>query len=717
MLRMKWLILAILCFVGAAIYFWWPSSSSFAYRQVKAVAPVERNHLLEIGNHIRYAERPAESYSFPIPLGEHGPTKSLYSGDLQYPFYCMTLNSNLGQPLIDNQEGLGVPVYRDIDIHQDIIGYSKDCNIPSQLYYYSVDENNEIKRLTEWPNTAELKTNVRLLRVEQGTINRFIYTVIMPITTSEVGDRVAQSQWNKRLIYQFNGGSGIGYRQGRQKATRVIQRQLAQLLDGYAVIASSGNRTSYTYNMLLAEDTARRVKRHFVSLYGEPLYTVGIGGSGGGLAQYLIGQNSQGVLDGLIPLYSYPDMITQTTYALDCDLLNNYFTFRAENRSAWLDWQRRQRVEGLNALNDFPQRTAYLQPVNQIMAGFVPQLPTGNSECINGYFGLSSFINNPKQGFIRDFYHEEVVEQTIWSYWQDMAQLFGKDEHGYGRSTWDNVGVQYGLLALIEGDISKEEFLDINRKIGSWKPQHLMQQEDILTPLGRKLPIWLSLWGNKNITEITEGVATRHQGSIDAMHAAYRWGQVFIGKVDLPIIDVRHYLEDELDMHHMSASFYSRLRILQANGHADNHVIWLAHKDHNPVSLAFEQMDKWLLTHLKKPSVSVVEAKPETLKDQCFDRDGITIASGDGVFDGQWNQRPLGQCLTVFPMFSTSRIQAGGTWAGDIFKCQLISVKTAIKRGIYRHVDVTDIMEQLNEIFPDGVCDYQQIDLGRPHDI
>ena len=114
-----------------------------------------------------------------------------------------------------------------------------------------------------------------------------------------------------------------------------MQRQVNQLLDGYAIISSSGNKTSYTYNMLLAEDTARRVKKQFTSLYGEPIYTVGVGGSGGGLAQYLIAQNSTGILDGLLPLYSYPDMISQTTYALDCDLLNNYFTFRANDRNAW----------------------------------------------------------------------------------------------------------------------------------------------------------------------------------------------------------------------------------------------------------------------------------------------------------------------------------------------------------------------------------------------
>ena len=717
MSRVKWVAFFLLCFGLFIAYLWWPSTSSYAFRQVKAVAPTEPNYLLEIKEHIRFSERPAETFQFPIPLGEHGPTKSLYSGDLQYPFYCMTLNSNLGQPLVDNDLGFGVPVYKDINTHKDIVGYSKDCNLPSQLYYYTVDVNKQIARINDKPNQKQIADGMRLFRVEQGTINRFIYTIIMPITVSEIGDRHAQSQWNKRLIYQFNGGSGIGYRQGRQKAKRVMQRQIDQLLDGYAVIASSGNRTSYTYNMLLAEDNARRVKRQFTSLYGDPLYTVGIGGSGGGLAQYLIGQNTAGILDGLIPLYSYPDMITQTTYALDCDLLNNYFTFRAERRSAWFDWERRQRIEGLNALNDFPQRTAYLQPVNQIMAGFVPNLPNGNSECINGYFGLSSFINNPRQGFIRDFYHKDVVEQTIWSYWQDMSQMFGKDQHGFGLSTWDNVGVQYGLLALVEGDISKAEFLDINRKIGSWKAQHLMQQEDIHTPLGRKLPLWLSLWGSENITELSSGIAPRHEGSIKAMEAAYRWGQVFIGEVDLPIIDVRHYLEDELDMHHMSASFYSRLRIQQANGHAENHVIWLAHKDHNPVNLAFEEMDKWLMAIRQTPYLSAVEAKPRLLNDQCFDESGHIIASGQRVFDGQWNQQPLGKCLTVFPMFSTSRIQAGGTWAGDIFKCQLIPVSQAITRGDYGNIDVSDIESQLVEIFPEGVCDYRQADIGRPNDI
>ena len=705
--------LLLLAGLGLRFYLF---SGGDASPKVINVAPSPDNYLLEVDDHIRFAPRPPETYPFPIPLGEVGPSQSLYSGPNQYPFYCMTLDSDLGQPEIDNYRGFGVPVYRDIEAMQTAIGYSKDCGVKAQLRYFKFNGNRFV-RLSPDEIQSPANLDAPLFRVEHGSINRFIYTLAMPITAEEIGDRLAQSKWNRRLIYQFNGGAGIGYRQGRQRAHRVLGRVKQQMLDGYAVISSSGNRTSYTYNMLLAEDTARRVKHHFVSLYGAPMYTVGIGGSGGGLAQYLIAQNSQGILDGLIPLYSYPDMITTTTYALDCDLLNNYFTFRAKDRGVWDDWRRRQLLEGMNALNDFPQDIGFLQPVNQLMAGFAPSFPSGNSECINGYFGLSSLINNPRQGFLRDLFEDKVVTETKWSYWQDVSHIFGKDEHGYGLTTWDNVGVQYGLLALRQGHISIEEFLDVNRKIGSWKPQEQMMEETIWTPFGHRLPIWLSLWGNQNITESEHGVAPRREGSMEAMNAAYRWGQVFIGEVSLPILDVRHYLEGELDMHHISASFYSRLRMQAARGHADNHVIWMADKEHDPVTPAFKAMDAWLLKLKSNPGVTASEAKPQFITDTCFDADGAVLAQGDGVWDGEWNGQKVGACQNHFPMFSTSRIQAGGNWQSDIFKCDLMAIDEAVTSGVYRSIDVSAYLDELRAIFPQGVCDYRQKDLGRPHDI
>ncbi|WP_235423469.1 DUF6351 family protein [Pseudoalteromonas luteoviolacea] len=710
---LKKLMLALLLLVSAGFAFWFYQdyTNEDRYFAVQNKAQPKDNYLLDFNTHISQIIRPPEHFSFPISIGEIGPTESLYSGPNQYPFYCMTRDSLLGQPEVDNHKMLGIPVYK----NKKIIGYSKDCSIKTRINYYTLENEGDTfkaRKVTDLDKAK--KTTQPLFRVEQGSINRFIYTIVMPITKTEIGNRLAKSKWNNRLIYQFNGGSGIGFRQGRQKAARVMTRQAQQLLDGYAVISSSGNKTSYTYNMLLAEDTARRVKLQFTSLYGSPLYTVGVGGSGGGLAQYLIAQNSEGILDGLIPLYSYPDMITQTTYALDCDLLNNYFTFRADNKKSWRDWERRRLIEGMNAINGFPQKGGFLQPINQLMSGFVPSFPKGSSECINGYFGLSAFINNPRQGFIREHFTSHVVTETNWSYWQDMSHIFGTDQFGYGLSTWDNVGVQYGLNALKAKEISIDEFLHLNANIGSWKPQHQMQQEEIVLPLGHKVPIWLTLWGNHNITTPIDKIAPRHVGSIKAMNKAYLSGQVFIGDIDIPVIDARHYLENELDMHHMSASFYSRLRIENRKGNSNNHIIWVAHKNFNPTEHAFAMMDRWLTKLASVKHRDVAAAKPEGLNDTCFSPDGAIFAQGEGVFDGKWNDKSKGACQNRFPMFSTSRIEAGGDWDGAMFKCPLMPVSQAVEQGLYGNVQISDHITSLEQIFPHGVCDYGGTDVGQP---
>ncbi|MCW8328886.1 DUF6351 family protein [Photobacterium sp. SDRW27] len=692
---------------------------SLVARQVKAIATPEANYLLEINQHISKTQRPEETFPFPIKVGGVGPVSSLYSGPNQYPFYCMTLDSGLGQPLIDNQAGFGVPIY-DMVTGKRHLGYSKDCSLKTRLTYVVVDTDNNLHSKTEFElKQLSLNKDDLLIRVEQGTINRYIYTILMPIQVEEVGNQSSANAWNKRLIYRFEGGSGIGYRQGRINLFRLINKELSQLKKGYALITSSGNKTSYGYNMLLAEDTARRVKAQFVSLFGKPLYTVGIGGSGGGLSQYLIGQNSQDILDGLLPLYSYPDMVSVATYALDCDLFNNYFSFLANDRARWQDWQNRQHVEGLRAINGAKQKAGWLQPLNQLLRWQKPEFPRGNNECINGYFGLSSYLNNPKEGFLKPYFHDSVVKQVNWNYWQDMVHIFGQDEHGFGLSTWDNVGVQYGLQALLNNHITFDEFIDLNRKIGSWKPLNEMKAERIISLSANTPPIWLSLWGNHNITKVDTVSAKRQSASLTAINKAYEYGQVFIGRISLPIIDIRNYLEDDLNMHHTSASFASRLRILNSQKHTQNHVIWISDKEYSPIEKAYDVMDKWLMAiNLLPDQLSyqqkVQMAKPIMAKDACFAEKGNIIASGKDVFNGDWNQQPSGACTKLFPIYSNSRIKAGAPWQGSIFKCHTIPIDTAIENGIYGDLDLSAKVSALKQTFPDGVCDYTLGDMGKP---
>ena len=684
------------------------SFNPYEGQQVLSIAPSVEAPLLKVTSHIRNSPRPNDPTQFPIELGEVGPILPLFSGNLNYPFSCHTQASGLGQPLVDNQELLGIPIF-ELDSNgaktHKVLGFSKDCSIPSQIRFFRVNSNNEI---TQIQNETDIQPDDLLLRIEQGTINRYIYAIVMPIKINEMPDRLLNSLWNKKLIYQFAGGVGIGFRQGKLSPKKLISRRIPQLKKGYAVISSTANKTSFSYNMLQAEDTARRVKKQFISLYGEPLYTVGIGGSGGGLAQYLLAQNSKGLIDGALPLYSYPDMISQTLYALDCDLLNSYYTFKS-SLEEWDVADKKRSIEGFNNAK-IEHKSWFFYPFNQLANAKKIYIPENYSECIHGYFGLSSLINNPDQGFIKNIFSPEVKRQAHWSYWQDLINILGKDEQGFANSAWDNQGVQYGLSSLQKNIISPKEFIHLNYNIGGWKPQRKMKQEQLVYLPFTKIPIWMTQWSRHNIYKAKKGPAKRTKASSKAIENAYRYGQVFIGFNDIPTIDIHHYLEPQLDMHHISTSFATRVRISQQTKNLKNHKIWIAHPDHTPLEEAFLAMDEWLL---KGDSTQL----QNQTSDRCYDKDGNVIAQGIKVWDGDWNNKPHGKCTSTYPIYTNSRIQAGGPWQGSIFKCKTMSVEQAIKLGLYGVQDMTQYIDQLKEIYPDGVCDYRFDDIAKPRDM
>ncbi len=728
-LRIALYIVIILAGVLLSIDTWFRHQDPHLSIQITAVPPATTDeYVLPFDAHISLTTRPEETFTFPVAVGETGPAESLFAGPKQYPFFCRSLDSGLGQTLIDNEQGYGVPVYREDpsgNMTDEVVGYSMDCGLRTRIshYYRDREEGKLLRYRLEDPPPSERIAHIardtalipEIYRIENGTINRFIYSIMMLADPN--ADRLDARYWNRKLIYYFRGGSGIGFRQGKWKL-RYFDRDLRpQLQQGYAVISSTGNITSNTYNMLLAEDTARRVKLQFVGLYGEPEYpeyTVGIGGSGGGLTQYLLAQNGANVFDAAIPVYAYPDMVSQTIHLLDCDLLNSYYVFRAPDSQRFQDWTLRRDIEGLNARNGLAQRFGFLEPLNQLLEGQWPHWPQGNSECINGWFGLSTFIHNPRQGFLSSYFSDEIVRSHHWSYWEDMQALFGRDESGFARSTWDNEGVQYGLRALLRNRISVPEFLHLNRFIGSWRPQAQMKPERLWASAGKKSALWFSLWGRHNISTTKGGIAPRHQGDPIAIERAYRSGQVFIGKVDIPVLDVRHYLEEQLDMHHLSASFAARARIIDFKGHANNQVIQVAHEDFNFLDSAFEQIDLWMNNILANPELDVVEAKPASLTDACLAADGSIIASGPGVWDGAWNGKPDGACMREYPAFSNSRIVAGAPWGGSVFKCHLQSIEDAVASGVYDALPINSHIEALREIFPTGVCNYRLGDAGRP---
>lgn len=681
------------------------------------------------GLHPSRLQRPRDDFKFPIQAGDTGPVKALFAGPLEYPFVCQTEESGLGQPLVDNQDGEGTTVFK-LDENgnrtREIIGYSRDCSLPTRAFYmYRSSRDQQFHHLGEGADDIE-KITVNghetdfIVRVEIGTINRYLYMLYALKGRNETLEKPQTDNWNRRLIYQFRGGVGIGKRQGKLSIVNLLERNQDQLAAGYAAIHSTGNQTSVHYNIWMSEDTALRVKKQFTSQYGEPDYTVGLGGSGGAIQQYLLAQNNRHIIDAALAIYSYPDMLSQTTYVLDCELMEYFFDVTDVHDQKWSSWKNRSLVEGMNAVDDAFNKYQLSMAVASLLSLKMPQLSMGMSECVQSWRGLTPLILNPHFPDVSDRLSSDVQQKTTLTYWDNLKWIYGTDREGEALNTWDNVGVQYGLMSLKKGLIDKQTFLRLNASIGSWKPSREMQKEDFWMFTGNFWPERFSVWSHQNMqlsNDPLNSPAPRQHADPDAIEAAWRSGQIFTGQLDIPVIDLRHYLDPELDMHHSFTSFMARSRMLKTQGHADNQVIWMTSKPHTPIMLALEHLDRWLMNIKRNPEGSVADNRPEDTIDRCFDGQGKLIAEGKDAWNGDWNGKDTGACMKRYPSYQSSRMVAGDSISGDVFKCQLQPVRVAIKKGLYAPVDMSAETELLEKIFPEGVCDYSKGDAIRPMDL
>ena len=681
------------------------------------------------GVHPSKRNRPPDPYAYPVPIGQPGPVMPTYADSLDYPFACRSERSKLGQPLVDNQDQAGTAVYaldKAGNKSEEIVGYSKDCSINTRvLYYYRSRESGIFLPLEgQEEDVEEITINGQavpfVVRLEIGTINRHIYVIALLRGPDDAPKTPDLRYWNRKLIYQLRGGVGIGRRQGRINPDHIPNRRSIELQQGYAIVHSTANETSTSYDIELAEDTMARVKRQFTARYGEPIYTIGIGVSGGAIQQYLIGQNRPGLLDGGIALYSYPDTVTQVTRVMDCELLEYYFDVVDADNDKWQKWSQRSWIEGFNARDDLPNAYEKLRALQALRLGQWPAWSNGHTECTRSWRNLAPHVANPRYTYFESLFAPSVAEQVPFTFWDDQKRIYGTDKNGLGRQTYDNVGVQYGLAALKRGQITIAEFLNLNDNIGGWLPAVDRTRERFWRSGGAESDLAdISVWSHHNMTAtaIADRPAPRSNGDVAAMAAAYRSGNVFLGELSTPVIDVRHYLEPELDMHHSLQSFSSRLRMLRGQGHAHAQIIWFAGAPYSPVADALRLLERWLENMRVDVDLNAVDAKPADATDRCYSDTGELMASGSTVLDGAWNGKDDGECMKIYPIYSSPRIVAGEDYAGDIFKCHLQSVDAAIAGGVYAPIDVTAHRDALQRVFMSGVCDYSLGDAGRPDDV
>jgi uncharacterized tannase-like protein DUF6351 len=584
-----------------------------------------------------------------VELVNHPIIGPVFSGPHEQPFACETTTFEL--PVLGGN--LGAPL-------------DADCSIETRVdHFYRTTAG----AYAPWPagatdypadlatTTTSLGTTVPfIVRMETGTANRGVYqTAVLhdPLAEPEPTPFDRPAGWNGRVIYTLGGGCAGGwYRQGNTTGGVTDAFMLGQ---GFGVASSSLNVFGQNCNDLTAAETAMMVKERFVERYGPIAHTIGYGCSGGSYQAHQIVDNYPGIVDGILPACSFPDVGFGTVYMItDAWLLDSYLSAA----SGWTDEQKRA-VTGVLTYATAPNVAAGARRIDpREFCDVVPAEQRYDPD------------TNP------DGVRCDVYDHTRNVYGTDPAS-------GFARHPLDNVGVQYGLAALRDGTVTPDQFLDLNAGIGGFDTDaNLVPKRTVADP--------------------------------EALRAAYRTGRLTNGGgglAEVPIIDYRAYADDAPngDIHVRYHSLSMQARLEKANGTAANRVSLLEdgryglHSTDSPlVRHAITEMDHWLTTLAADTSDDpiidkIVRAKPAELVEGCNTRDAEPRFLAQPL-----DRDPASECEKLYPSASFPREVAGAGIAADVIKCQL----KAPDRADYG-VDLTEAQwTRLTEIFPDGVCDY-----------
>jgi hypothetical protein len=608
-------------------------------------------------------------YEVELALRNHPSHGPVFSGPQQQPFFCNPGESGLGP---DHDE------FCHTDTVVEYFYRSPTGFVP--LADPSVIPDDVLMTTTSTGLEVPL-----IVRNERGTLNRGIYSIAVLHDPAQPawGDPLApQSQWNGRLFYQLEGACRPGYSQDRERAQDILGGLQPTIIGaGYAVARHSFTRHGNTCgNDVLSTESMMMVREHFTVSHGEPLFMVGNGGSGGAIMQYLAADNYPGILDGLITGFTFPDAYSIASGSGDAALLNRAFAesgqwdYNSQTAALFPDsWtaELEEAVKPLTAVSGFGSWALNMTWV------------TGNARNLDPSIYVGRFV--PEDQLYDRERRPDGIRATIY---EAGRNSWGVDPAtGFARRPLDNTGVQYGLLALNDGTISAEQFVSLNETIGGFDidGRYIPQRMDIDPELAA---------------------------------LAYRTGRVLHGgggMAEVPILAVGIYqdtVETGADYHDRFRDFSIRARLLKANGHFDNHVMWHTHP--TTLSVAFldlprlQVMDEWVTAIISDNreiprSQKVVENRPETLTDRC-------VFPGGDYNNLQWPADDLNNpCIRELPPAGDPRIAAGGPLSNDIIKCQL----TPLDRSTYR-VEFSDAQwQRLQAVFAGGVCDWSRPGIGQ----
>ncbi|NLD68640.1 MAG: hypothetical protein GX644_07460 [Limnobacter sp.] len=620
-----------------------------------------------------------------IQITNYPVTGPVLSGPQVQPFICQTQDFTL-------PDGSKLPAATD-----------EHCSVPTVVHYlYRSTAGGALVPLpgtTGLPNDVATTTTLDgvevpfVVRVETGTMNRGIYQNAVlhdPTRDPAPAPTTPPPGWNKRVIGVHGSGcTGGWYVQGAAMGiSPYTGDNLERLAEGYGVFVNTLNHPSNSCNATVAGESTMMGKEHFIETFGVPRYTVSTGCSGGAYTSLQVADAYPGLFDGVIISCTYPDALAIAMSGMDSKLLSRYLL--TDNVASFTEEQM-TRVSGhktARAWYDLALQSGRTDPV----PGRTDPIPAGI------FGGYNSAVWNPAVPANLRFdpvSNPGGARPTVF----DVARsVYGVDRAtGYALRPFDNVGVQYGLNELKAGVIDKAQFLDLNERIGGYDD-------------------------NGNYT------AARSVGSRDAMRRAHQSGLMLGGGgglASIPVFDYSGIYDDDQAYHYQWFHFAVRERMAQANGHADNHLMWrgaasitdlLSGDPSSPgaalnqavATQAWDKFIEWMNAYTADTSQGSQLEKVVRAKQAVGATDGCFTQSPTPQFIAEpqtLSSAPDSQCNTLWPSWTTPRIEAGGPVAANNLKCELKPIDAADYAPV-----VFDAMEQqrLNAIFPDGVCDWSK---------
>ena len=533
-----------------------------------------------------------------------------------------------------------------------------------------------------------------IVRVERGTVNRGIYDIaVLFDPTKPWTANAPQAQWTGKVVYSFGASTGQPRLQYRTEQNWANDSALSR---GVMVVDNSLTDSLYNSNRILTGETVMMMKEYISKSYGEITYTMGNGCSGGSIGQNTVASTYPGLLDGIQVQCDYSDSITTGIEVADCVQLVNFY--------AGSPWGALTTAEGLTQAQIDAKKTAINGHIDQT-----------SCHSWNNFFGYNNKPGNYTPNFVIDNAGHLAPGASTNNCKLPASQVYDPVTNPTGprcgdpdlavavwglapgttraNQTNDNVGVQYGMKALLSGAINAEEFVPLNEGVGGSD-------------------------ADSNLT------TARSVADAAALPIAYKSGIVSSGAqlAKLPIIDLRGFDESQISggavgIHYIWRSFSERDRLDQDGGGHGNQVMWRFGTGLTaPAALSLQSfltMDTWLSAlvssapkatlNSERTSAQVIAGKPATAFDYCY-------LTGDTTFSTKVTNQATCDADPRLAIHASPRQVAGGARTENILKCTL----RPLNFGDYTGITFTAPQQnRLQAVFSTGVCDYTKPGVGQ----